>query len=97
VNCRFSPFLAVLALTAMTSNSVPTTSAAPAPDSTQGDIVDAPDVPTGALPEDPAVEQQQTERDYLTALRRALVYKPSTDMPGRELAASITTLQTRER
>jgi hypothetical protein len=46
---------------------------------------------------DRALPQQQTERDYLTTLRRALGYKPSTDMPDRELAASITTLQTRER
>jgi C1A family cysteine protease len=41
--------------------------------------------------------RQQTERDYLTELRRALVYKPTPDLPDRELAAAITTLQTRER
>ena len=37
---------------------------------------------------------QQTEREYLTELRRALIYKPSADLPDRELSASIATLQT---
>ncbi len=46
---------------------------------------------------DHELPRQQTEREYLTELRRALVYKPVPDMPDRELAASITTLQTRER
>lgn len=40
---------------------------------------------------------QQTERDYLSELRRALLYKPVPDMPDRELAASITTLKTSAR
>jgi hypothetical protein len=40
---------------------------------------------------------QQTERDYLSELRRALIYKPVADMPDRELAAAITTLQTSTR
>jgi hypothetical protein len=40
---------------------------------------------------------QQTEREYLSELRRALVYKPAPDMPDRELAAAITTLQTSAR
>jgi len=40
---------------------------------------------------------QQTERDYLSELRRALIYKPVPDMPDRELAAAITTLQTSTR
>ena len=39
----------------------------------------------------------QTERDYLTELRRALIYKPVPDMPDRELAAAMTTLQTSAR
>jgi hypothetical protein len=39
----------------------------------------------------------QTERDYLTELRRALIYKPVADMPDRELAAAMTTLQTSAR
>jgi hypothetical protein len=39
----------------------------------------------------------QTERDYLSELRRALIYKPVPDMPDRELAASITALQTSAR
>jgi hypothetical protein len=38
----------------------------------------------------------QTEREYLTALRRALIYKPSADMPDRDVAATIKMLQTRE-
>ena len=40
---------------------------------------------------------EQTEREYLTALRRALIYKPSADLPDREVSATITTLQTRAR
>ena len=40
---------------------------------------------------------QQTERDYLSELRRALLYKPVSDMPDRELAATITTLKTSAR
>jgi hypothetical protein len=40
---------------------------------------------------------RQTEREYLTELRRALVYKPSPDLPDRELGASIKTLQTEGR
>lgn len=39
----------------------------------------------------------QTERDYLSELRRALIYKPVPDMPDRELAATMTTLQTSTR
>ncbi|MBI3705959.1 MAG: DUF4384 domain-containing protein [Rhizobiales bacterium] len=39
----------------------------------------------------------QTEREFLTALRRALIYKPSADLPDREISAAITTLQTRAR
>jgi hypothetical protein len=39
----------------------------------------------------------QTEWDYLTALRRALIYKPSPDMPDREITASIKLLQTSAR
>ena len=39
----------------------------------------------------------QTEREYLTELRRALIYKPVADMPDRELAATMTTLQTSAR
>jgi hypothetical protein len=46
---------------------------------------------------DHALPAQQTEREYLTELRRALIYKPSPDMPDRELSASIKTLQTQER
>jgi hypothetical protein len=40
---------------------------------------------------------QQTERDYLSDLRRALLYKPDPSMPDRELAATITTLKTSAR
>jgi hypothetical protein len=43
---------------------------------------------------DHALPAQQTERDYLTELRRALIYKPSPDLPDRELSASIAALQT---
>jgi len=40
---------------------------------------------------------QQTEREYLSELRQALLYKPALDMPDRELSATIKTLQTRAR
>jgi Papain family cysteine protease/Domain of unknown function (DUF4384) len=46
---------------------------------------------------DHALPAQQTEREYLTQLRRALIYKPSPDLPDRELSASIATLQTEGR
>jgi hypothetical protein len=39
----------------------------------------------------------QTEREYLTDLRRALIYKTAPDMPDRELAAIMTTLKTSAR
>jgi hypothetical protein len=39
----------------------------------------------------------QTEREFLSELRRALLYKPDPDMPDRELAASIKTLHTQMR
>lgn len=39
----------------------------------------------------------QTERDFLTALRRALIYKPSLDLPDREVAAAVQTLKTSPR
>jgi hypothetical protein len=39
----------------------------------------------------------QTEREYLTELRRALIYKPVPEMPDRELAAAMMTLQTSAR
>lgn len=40
---------------------------------------------------------QQTEREFLTELRRALIYKPAPEMPDRELAATMITLQTSAR
>jgi hypothetical protein len=46
---------------------------------------------------DHELPRQQTEREYLTALRRALVYKPDPAMPDRELSATIATLQTSAR
>lgn len=46
---------------------------------------------------DKPLPAQQTEREYLTAVRQALVYKPSPNMPDRELSASIKTLQTEAR
>ena len=46
---------------------------------------------------DDKLSAEQTEREYLTALRRALIYKPSADLPDREVSAAITTLQTRAR
>jgi hypothetical protein len=39
----------------------------------------------------------QTEREYLTALRRALIYKPSPELPDREVTAAIKMLQTSAR
>jgi hypothetical protein len=46
---------------------------------------------------DHALPPHQTEREYLTELRRALIYKPSPELPDRELSASITTLLTEPR
>jgi C1A family cysteine protease len=46
---------------------------------------------------DHELPQHETERDYLSELRRALIYKPAPDMPDRELAATMTTLQTSAR
>jgi hypothetical protein len=46
---------------------------------------------------DHELPQQQTERDYLSELRRALIYKPDPSMPDRQLAATMTTLQTSTR
>ncbi len=46
---------------------------------------------------DHELPMQQTERDYLSEVRRALLYKPVPDMPDRELAATITTLTTSPR
>jgi hypothetical protein len=46
---------------------------------------------------DHALPAQQTEREYLTELRRALIYKPSPDLPDRELSASVAALQTEGR
>jgi len=50
---------------------------------------------------DPAFENAlpavQTEREYLSALRRALIFKPVPGMPEREVSASMQLLQTRER
>jgi hypothetical protein len=40
---------------------------------------------------------QQTEREYLTELRRALAYKPDPNMPDREVSATVRTLETRAR
>ncbi len=40
---------------------------------------------------------QQTEREYLTALRRALAYKVDASMPDREVSASVKTIVTRSR
>jgi hypothetical protein len=46
---------------------------------------------------DTPLPQQQTEREYMSALRRALIYKPSPDMPDREVSASIAIVETHER
>ncbi|HLN10567.1 MAG TPA: hypothetical protein VK281_16625 [Xanthobacteraceae bacterium] len=40
---------------------------------------------------------KRTEREYLSALRRALIYKPSAAMPDREVTAAMTILKTRGR
>jgi hypothetical protein len=37
---------------------------------------------------------KQTEREFLSALRRALIYRASSDMPEREVTAAVGTLQT---
>ena len=46
---------------------------------------------------DSELPTQQTERDYLTELRKALIYKPSPDLPDREVSASAVFLETYER
>ena len=46
---------------------------------------------------DHELPMQQTERDYLSYPRWALLYKPDPNMPDRELAATITTLKTSAR
>lgn len=46
---------------------------------------------------DKRLPDQQTEREYLTALRTALVYKPSPNLPDRELSAAMATLTTHAR
>jgi hypothetical protein len=46
---------------------------------------------------DQKLPDQQTEREYLTALRQALVYKPDPGMADREVSASVKTLETRPR
>lgn len=46
---------------------------------------------------DAALPERQTERDYLSALRRALVYKPQPNLPDREVSAAVLTLETRAR
>lgn len=38
-----------------------------------------------------------TDREFLSALRRSLIYKPSPTMPDREVSAAVLTLQTREK
>ena len=46
---------------------------------------------------DKTLPDQQTEREYVTALRQALVYKPDPGMPDREVSATVKTLETRSR
>lgn len=41
--------------------------------------------------------KQETERQFLTALRRALLYKPNPSAPDREVAAAFDTVITKER
>jgi hypothetical protein len=45
---------------------------------------------------DTTLAAQLTDRDYLSELRRALIYKASPDLPDREVAASVVLLQTYE-
>jgi hypothetical protein len=46
---------------------------------------------------DQPLPKQQNDREYLSALRRALIYKPSPDLPDREVAAAMKTLETHAR
>jgi hypothetical protein len=46
---------------------------------------------------DQPLPKQQHEREYLSALRRALIYKPSPDLPDREVTAAMKTLETHAR
>jgi hypothetical protein len=40
---------------------------------------------------------QQSERDYLSALRAALPYKPVASLPDRDVAAAVRSITTRSR
>ncbi len=44
-----------------------------------------------------ALPPQLTDREFLSALRRSLMYKPSPGMPDREVGATVLTVQTREK
>jgi hypothetical protein len=46
---------------------------------------------------DRKLPDQQTEREYLTQLRQALVYKPDPSLADREVSATVKTLETRAR
>jgi len=46
---------------------------------------------------DRKLPDQQTEREYLTQLRAALVYKPDPAMADRAVSANVKTLETRPR
>jgi hypothetical protein len=46
---------------------------------------------------DSELPQIQTEREFLSALRKALIYKPVAKMPDREVGATIRFLKTEER
>jgi len=46
---------------------------------------------------DQPLPAQQHEREYLSALRRALIYKPSPELPDREVAGAMKTLETHAR
>ena len=44
---------------------------------------------------DKALPTIQLERDYLTAIRKALIYKPDASLPDRDVTASYVLLETR--
>ena len=39
----------------------------------------------------------ETDREFLTSLRKALIYRPDPALPDREIAADVATLTTEEK
>jgi hypothetical protein len=44
-----------------------------------------------------ALPNTMTEREYLTTLRSAIIYKPDPSLPDRDVAAAVVPIETREK